>query len=326
MTHDLPHASAATRVKNWVKNTRHRNCCVVVFAVLAAAGCGTTITYPQARTPMLTTLQAAPSDSAAFEAVVAESHLGNSVGFPRTDGVFRVYPTSTPNGLPRGVIKVFFTAPSLLALKVDIEGRGLYKFADIPSNLDPQVVGFYRVESVDASDHWQVTIRPPLSPIPRFGLTINIATVSLNPDFATGPKHESAPLVLKLGSKPAAIAVEYPQNRPLPSCNLVPNIPRLRSGLTVTVVDIGKTQMDVGCCHLPSQKVGIGGIIGTVAANPPFPFTGLPEYSMVMQQGGQQHAPGTFTTSQAGRLEICINDDDLANNDGAWGVNIRVDE
>ena len=317
MKHDLPNIVDATRAKNWF---------VVVFVVLATAGCGTTITYPQARTPMLTTLQAAPSANAAFEPVVAESHIGNSVGFPQTDGVFRVYPTATPNGLPRGVIKVFFKAPSLLALKIDIEGRGLYKFSDVPTNLDPQVVGFYRVESVDASDNWQVTIRPPLSPTPRFGLTINIATISLNPNFSTGFQHESAPLVLKLGSKPAAIGVAYPQDPPLPSCNVVHNIPRLRSGLTVTAVDIGKTQMDVGCCHFPSQKVGIDGIPGTSATHPPFPFAGFREYSMVMQQGGQQHASGTFTTSQAGQLEICMNDDNLTNNDGAWGVNIRVDE
>lgn len=257
---------------------------------------------------------------------MAESLAGNSVGFPRTNGVFRVLPTAMPNGLPRGVIKVFFTAPSLLALKVDIEGRELFKFADVPPNLDPQVVGFYRVESVDASDNWQVTIRPPLSPIPRFGLTVNIATVSHNPNFATGFQHESLPLVLKLASKPKPVGVAYPKLRPLPSCNPVPNLPTLRPGLTVTVVDIGRTQMDIGCCHLPSQTVGIAGIFGTSAKNPPFPFAGFREYSMVMQLGAQQVAPGTFTTNQAGTLEICINDDNLADNSGAWGVNIRVDE
>ncbi len=305
------------RLRNWI---------AAVFVVLTVAACKTTINYPPARTPMLTTLQAAPSDSAAFAAVAAETSTGNSVGFPRTDGVFRVFPTDTPNGLPRGVIKVFFTAPSLLALKVDIEGRALFKFADIPSNLDPQVVGFYRVESVDASDNWQVTIRPPLSPIPRFGMTINIATVSLNPNFTTGTQHESTPLVVKLGSRPTTFAVAYPKIRPLDSCNRVTTLPQLRPGLTVTVVDIGRTQMDIGCCHLPSQTVSIGGIFGTSAKSPPFPFAGFREYSMVLQLGSQQSATGSFTTRQAGSLELCINDDDLTNNAGAWGVNIRIDE
>lgn len=312
----------------WLEMTHNRfgNWFVGVFVVLAVAACNTTTIHQQVQTPVLTTLQAAASDNASFEVVTAESLVGNSVGFPRTNEVFRVLPTSVPNGLPRGVIKVTFTAPPLLALKVDVEGRDLFKFSDIPSNLDPQVVGFYRVESVDAPDQWQVTIRPPLSTIPRFGMTINIATILLNPNSATGAQPRSNPLVIKLGSKPAPIAVVYPKVRPLPSCNRVPNLSPLRTGLKVTVVDIGKIQMDIGCCHFPSQTVGIGGILGRVATNPPFPFAGFGEYSMVMQLGSQLASPGTFTTNQAGPLEICINDDNLTNNDGAWGVNIRVDE
>ena len=304
----------------------YRNCITAVLAALIATACGTKINYPPARTPVLVTLEAAPAENAPFEAVVPENLMGNFIGFPRVDGVFRVLPTATPNGLPRGVVRVFFTAPSLLALKVNIEGRDLFKFSEVPSNLDPQVVGFYRVESVDASDRWQVTIRPPLSPVPRFGMTMNIATVSLNPDFTTGPRHESTPLVLKLASKPASIGVVFPQLRPLPACNRVPNIPQLRPGLTVTVVDNGMAQMDVGCCHLPTQKVNIFGFSGTSATNPPFPFAGFREYSMVMQLGNQRVGPGTFTTTHSGALDICINDDNLTNNNGGWGVDIGVDE
>jgi len=34
----------------------------------------------------------------------------------------------------------------------------------------------------------------------------------------------------------------------------------------------------------------------------------------------------TFTTTQAGPLEVCVNDDSLSNNTGAWGLLIDVDE
>ena len=304
----------------------------LLCALLALAGCDTTgpiIEMPAASTPVLTDLKAVPSATGSLTSVVAEaaSPSGSTGGFITVPGVFRVLPSSMPNGLPKGVIRISFTAPSLLTLKVDVEGRALSKFADVPANLDPQVVGFYRVESVDASDRWQVTIHPPLSPIPRFALTINVATVSSNPNFATGYRHESAPLVIKLGSRPFRVGVAYPPGSV--SCNQVPGLPRLRPGLTVKVADVGLTQMDVGCCHLPSQNVGIAGILGTSAASPPFPFSGFREYALVMKLGNQSAEGGIFgsmLTTQAGQLELCMNDDNLADNRGAWGVDVRIDE
>lgn len=319
-------------IKAVIASMKTRSGFVVMFAFLAAAGCGAIEQIgdnsPPARTPVLTSLEAAPSATGAFGPVAAETMgpSGSTGGFPSAPGVFRVLPSNMPNGVPRGVIKVFFTAPSLLTLKVDVEGRVLDKFADVPANLDPQVVGFYRVESVDASDNWQVTIRPPLSPIPRFALTINVATVSINPNYATGPNHESAPLVLRLGSKPFRVGAAF-----LPgsaSCMRVPGLPRLRPGLTVRVADVGLTQMDVGCCHFPTQKFGIAGKLGTAAAAP-FPFGGFREYSLVMKLGNQFAQGGilgSFVTNQAGQLELCMNDDNFADNSGAWGVDVRLDE
>jgi len=60
-----------------------------------------------------------------------------------------------------------------------------------------------------------------------------------------------------------------------------------------------------------------------------FPFPGLREFSMVMRVGTQIVQGGTnvtFTTNQAGPLEVCVNDSDLFNNTGAWGLMIDIDE
>lgn len=61
----------------------------------------------------------------------------------------------------------------------------------------------------------------------------------------------------------------------------------------------------------------------------PFPFPGLKEFSMVMRVGTQIVQGGTnvtFTTNQAGPLEVCVNDSDLFNNTGAWGLILDIDE
>lgn len=238
-----------------------------------------------------------------------------------------VLPSRMPNGLPRGAIKVFFTAPSLLTLKVDVEGGALYKLADVPANLDPAVVGYYRVDSVDASDNWQVTIRPPLSAIPRFALTINIATVSINPNYATGPDHESSPLAIKLSARPSRIGLGQPMSGPSP-CALVPGFPRLRPGLTVNVRDANTSSINVACCFGFGENVDTDGRANS-SAGAGFPFLGFREYSLVLRVGSQLAQGGrreTFTTNQAGPLEVCVNDDNLVNNSGGWGIDIRLAE
>jgi hypothetical protein len=50
---------------------------------------------------------------------------------------------------------------------------------------------------------------------------------------------------------------------------------------------------------------------------------------MVLRVGTQVVQGGTdvtFTTSQAGPLEVCVNDDNLSDNTGAGGLRIEVDE
>lgn len=311
---------------------KSRDWFVVLFASLAATGCHTTgqiaVDFPPAKTPVLTSLQAAPSATGAFATVAADGPIIVTDPFISTPGVFRVLPSGLPSGLPRGVVKVFFTAPSLLTLKVNVDGNPLYKFADVPPGLDPRIVGYYRVETVDSSDNWQVTIHPPFSSTPRFALTINIVTVSINPNYATGPNHESAPLVIKLAAKPFRLGFAQPMSGG--PCALVPNFPLLRPGLTVSVADALFTQIFVGCCTFPSDpNVGTEGLIAGGPAGVSFPFAGFRKYSLVMRVGNQL-AQGiwktTFTTNQVGPLEVCINDDDLVGNSGAWGIDIRISE
>jgi hypothetical protein len=50
---------------------------------------------------------------------------------------------------------------------------------------------------------------------------------------------------------------------------------------------------------------------------------------MVLRVGTQVEQGGTnvmITTNQVGALEVCVNDDNLADNSGAWGVHVEVDE
>jgi hypothetical protein len=62
-----------------------------------------------------------------------------------------------------------------------------------------------------------------------------------------------------------------------------------------------------------------------------FAFPGLRKYSLVLVVGTQQVQGGTdmsFVTNQGGMLQVCVNDDlqNLADNSGAWGVFISIDE
>ena len=126
---------------------------------------------------------------------------------------------------------------------------------------------------------------------------------------------------------PRVLVVGYAQ--PLPtSCASIPNKPSLRKN---TIVHM-KTNPDpnvrinFGCAFNACIHDADGRNSPAVA---PFPFPGLREFSMVMKVGTQVVQGGTnvsFTTNQAGLLEICVNDSDLFNNTGAWGLHIEVDE
>lgn len=293
---------------------------IVAIASLWAAGCTglqqIAENSPPAKTPVLTGLHAGHSATGAFGPVTSDGL-----------GTFNVLSSREPSGVTGGVIKVFFTAPPLLTLKVDVDRTVLHKLDEVPAGLDTTVVGYYRVESVNESGAWQVTVRPPLSPIPRFALVINIATVSINPNYASFPEHESAPLAIRLTTRPFRIGIvgEAFVND---FCIIVPNLPELRPGLTVTATDPRNTAM--------SFTGGIGALRyyteGEVNSVAPahFPFPGKPKYSLVLRLGTQivpsNLSGAKFVTDQAGKLEVCVNDDNRDDNKEGWFVDLRIEE
>lgn len=113
------------------------------------------------------------------------------------------------------------------------------------------------------------------------------------------------------------------------ACAVVPNAPALRKNTKVSI----KTNPN------PRVVINFGCLLGgcihdadgepNSSAPPNFPFPTLRKYSLVLRVGTQVVQGGTnmsFTTNQAGPLELCVNDDVLPDNTGAWGVFISVDE
>ena len=115
---------------------------------------------------------------------------------------------------------------------------------------------------------------------------------------------------------------------PVPFAPSTPLPPRTNVHITTTpVTGYYAFGIDFGC---PFQgcRYDADGRPGSVAAAP-FPFPGLREYSLVLRVGTQVVQGGTnvsFTTTQKGVLEICINDDSPSNNKGGYQINISVDQ
>lgn len=116
--------------------------------------------------------------------------------------------------------------------------------------------------------------------------------------------------------------------QPVPAtCTPVPGIGVLRAGtiVRVTTTDIQTTDYGCpfgGCVYGPDGKPGS-------SAAAPFPFPGLREFSQVWRVGTQVVQGGSdvrFTLNQAGPLEVCINDNILSDNRGAWRVELSADE
>lgn len=116
--------------------------------------------------------------------------------------------------------------------------------------------------------------------------------------------------------------------QPLPTaCTPVPSIGPLRAGtvVRVTTTDVQTTNYGCpfgGCVYGPDGKPAS-------SAAAPFPFPGMREFSQVWRIGTQIEQGGasaTFTVRQSGSLEICVNDHVLADNRGAWRVDVSADE
>lgn len=118
------------------------------------------------------------------------------------------------------------------------------------------------------------------------------------------------------------------------ACNVLAGVPPLRQGSRVTVGDASNGQAKMGMGGFVPPR----GIDGSpeVALGPPFtfPFPGLKAHSLVLRinssNGSSQIEQGgigkSFVVRNTGPLELCINDDNIFDNTGAWGVTLEVDE
>jgi hypothetical protein len=104
------------------------------------------------------------------------------------------------------------------------------------------------------------------------------------------------------------------------------NALRSNTKVTVTAKPDPNNKIDFGC--LGGCSFGVDGEAGS-SATAPFPFPGMAKHSLVLRvgtktfQGGSQ---ASFTTTNKAALEICVNDDNLQDNTGAWNFTISVDE
>jgi len=118
------------------------------------------------------------------------------------------------------------------------------------------------------------------------------------------------------------------------ACNALAGVPPVRQGSRVTVGDASNGQATISMGGFVPPR----GIDGSpeVALGPPFtfPFPGFKAHSLVLRinssSGNSQVEQGgvgkSFVARLTGPLELCINDDNLFDNTGVWGVTIEVDE
>jgi hypothetical protein len=127
---------------------------------------------------------------------------------------------------------------------------------------------------------------------------------------------------------PEAFMLAYGQ--PGPNVCDALNAPPLRRNTRVTITTNPDPAVRINFgCVLPGCIYDADGEPNSVAPAG-FPFPGLKKYSLVLRVGTQQPIQGgsnvSFTTTQEGPLEICVNDDHISDNSGAWGIIILVDE
>lgn len=122
------------------------------------------------------------------------------------------------------------------------------------------------------------------------------------------------------------VALTQPTTKACSDFSAALSKPPLRKNTTVHITTTANVRIDFGCA--------LGGCVhdadGENSMAPSnYPFPGLRKYSMVIRVGTQVEQGGTnktITTSQVGALEVCVNDDNIADNSGAWGVHVEIDE
>jgi len=113
-------------------------------------------------------------------------------------------------------------------------------------------------------------------------------------------------------------------------CHRVPNFRAIGTHNLVKIKTIPLSSfpgVNFGC-PLNSCIYDADGRPGSIADST-FPFPGLKEFSLVLRVGSQVVQGGTnmsFISTDAGDLEICLNDSTPNDNAGGYQIDIRVDE
>jgi hypothetical protein len=108
-------------------------------------------------------------------------------------------------------------------------------------------------------------------------------------------------------------------------CDPIPNRPAVPRNARVRVQTEPSPRINFGCplgtcVHDADGKAGPAGT--------GFPFPALRPFSLVLRVGSQVAQGGTFTsfvTTQAGPLEVCVNDGVLTDNAGGWEIHFVVE-
>jgi len=112
------------------------------------------------------------------------------------------------------------------------------------------------------------------------------------------------------------------------TCTTVPNRPPLRADTVVSITVNPTLQPTNYGCPFGGCVYDADGKPGSSAPSR-FPFPSLREFSLVLRVGGDVYQGGMntrFVTKNPGALEICVNDDNLSDNRGDWGLTITIDE
>ena len=116
------------------------------------------------------------------------------------------------------------------------------------------------------------------------------------------------------------------------TCMPVPNQPSLAGRTLIHITTIPLTGeysygIDFGC-PAGGCRYNADGKPGS-SAPARFPFPGLREFSLVIRIGTDIFQGGTnvqFTTTRTAPLELCLNDDNLADNKGGYNIDITADQ
>jgi hypothetical protein len=139
---------------------------------------------PAAKRPVLTTISTVVPSTCAWTDAVAN-----------VAGNWEIL----PSGHPTGDIRVKFKAPYPTALYIDIDGQHVISEFD---NTQTVVDGYYKINSVNLASakdtfDWDITVTPPVSLRMEIQFRLNIADVSINPNYS-GTDKTSSPLALQI--------------------------------------------------------------------------------------------------------------------------------